>query len=70
MGSFLTGTHPEHGRLWAAVDPLAHHLTGRVSERRFAAFCAPFKSEKEAAAALQKAGAALDPPSAKRRPGK
>jgi hypothetical protein len=60
MPSFLTGTHPKHGKLWAAIDPDAHHLTGRVCERRFGAFCAPFRSEAEGAEALIEAGATLD----------
>lgn len=60
MSRFLTATHPKHGTLWAAIDEDVHHLTGRVAERRFAAFLAPFKSEAEAAAALIDAGAVLD----------
>lgn len=58
--SYLTALHPKHGKLWAAVDPETHHLTGRVCERRFAAFCAPFPSEAEAAKALLEAGGMLD----------
>jgi hypothetical protein len=58
--SFLTAYHPEHGRLWAAIDRHAHHLTGRVCERRFAAFCAPFRSEEDAAKALLEAGGTLE----------
>lgn len=60
MSRFVTASHPKHGRLWAAVDPQAHHLTGRVCERRFAAFLAPFRNEEEAAAALLQAGGVLD----------
>ncbi|MBV9528202.1 hypothetical protein [Sphingomonas sp.] len=60
MSRYLTGTHPQHGKLWAAIDPGAHHLTGRVGERKFVAYLAPFRSEEEAAAALLEAGAALD----------
>lgn len=56
---FLTAEHPEHGTLWAAIDPDAHHLDSRVAQRRFAAFLAPFRSEEEAAAALLEAGGAL-----------
>jgi hypothetical protein len=54
---FLTA----NGRgLWAGVDPDTHHLEGRVSERRFGAYLAPFKTEEEAAAALLEAGGVLD----------
>lgn len=57
---FLTATHPKHGKLWAAIDPDVHHLTGRICERRFSAYTAPFRTENEAAAALLDAGAVLD----------
>jgi hypothetical protein len=60
MADFLTGIHTRHGKLWAAIDPEAHHLNGRVCERRFAAFCAPFRTEAEASEALLAAGAVLD----------
>lgn len=60
MSKFVTAEHPKRGRLWAAVDPDAHHLDGRVCDRRFSAFLAPFRTEEEAAAALLKAGGILD----------
>jgi hypothetical protein len=53
---FLTGQGSD-GLLWASFDELAHHLQGRVCERRFAAYCAPYKSEDEARQALIAAGA-------------
>lgn len=46
--------------LWAGIDPDSHHLEGRVCERKFAAYCAPFKTEKDAIAALLEAGGVLD----------
>lgn len=54
---YIVGTHPTLGTLWAAIDEGAHHLEGRVAERRFPAFLAPFRSRQEAEAALVKAGA-------------
>ncbi|MEO8455256.1 MAG: hypothetical protein ABI454_08850 [Sphingomicrobium sp.] len=66
MSCFLTGEHPEHGKLWAAVDPDAHHLSGRVCQRRFAAYLAPFRSEEEALQVLLAAGAVLEDPTAPR----
>lgn len=61
MSRFLTAEHPEHGLLWAAVDPDAPHPNGRVAERRFVAFMAPFASDEDAAEALVAAGAVLRP---------
>lgn len=60
MSRFITATHPEHGKLWAAIDEAAHHLDGRVCDRRFSAFLAPFRTEAEAATALLEAGGILD----------
>jgi hypothetical protein len=54
--NLLTAQHPEGGILWAAVDPAVHHITGRVSDMRFGARLAPFKSRAEAEAALIAAG--------------
>ncbi len=56
---YVIGEHPQLGRLWAAIDPAAHHVEGRVAERRFSAFLAPFKSHEEAVAALLAAGASV-----------
>lgn len=61
MSCFVTAEHPQHGTLWACVDPEAHEGEGRVAERRFVAFLAPFKSEEDAAEALIAAGAVLQP---------
>lgn len=57
---FLTAPHPELGTLWAAIDANTHHLEGRVAQRRFSAFLAPFKSRPEAEAALIAAGCTLE----------
>lgn len=58
--NLLTAEHPERGTLWAAVDPSVHHIEGRVSDMRFGARLAPFRSRAEAVAALEAAGAILD----------
>jgi hypothetical protein len=58
--SFLTAEHPTRGTLWAAFDGAAHHLQGRVAERRFPAFLSPFKSEQDARAALVSEGCSLE----------
>lgn len=42
---------------WAAIDPYARHPEGRVCERRFPAYCAPFVQEVDARQALLEAGA-------------
>jgi hypothetical protein len=68
VAKFLTADHPEHGRLWAAIDPDAHHLSSRVAQRRFVAFMSPFRNEAEAAQALLAAGGVLQPtPSPRKR---
>ncbi len=58
--SFIfSGEHPTLGTLYAAVDPSARYVTGRVSELRFAAMLTPFKAVADAEAALAEAGAVL-----------
>ena len=54
---FVTGNGKS---LWAGIDEAAHHLSGRVCERRFGAYLAPFRTEEDAIAALLEAGAVLD----------
>lgn len=54
---FLIGKHPQHGLIWASIDPVAHHLQPRVGERRFAAYLAPFPNQEAAKRALMAAGA-------------
>lgn len=54
---FLTGRHPERGLLWASIDPNVNYLEPRISEGRFAAYLAPFRSEEAARAALLETGA-------------
>lgn len=49
---FLIGRHPDRGLLWASVDPSVHYLEPRITEGRFAAYLAPFRSEDEARTAL------------------
>jgi hypothetical protein len=66
MSRFLTGSHPQRGTLWVAIDEQTHHLSGEVAERRFSAFLRPFKSTREAEAALVAAGAVLDGPRARK----
>ena len=53
----ITAEHPKLGTLYAAIDPRAHHVVGRVAGRRFGAFLAPFPDEALAKAALNAAGA-------------
>lgn len=52
----LTAEHPELGTLFAAFQPGVHRIAGRVTESRFAARLAPFKTETEARSALVDAG--------------
>lgn len=60
MTVVLTGTHPERGILWAAIDPSVHHIQGTVRETRFGARLAPFRSREEAEAALIAEGALVE----------
>ena len=53
---------------WAGIDEAARHLQGRVCERRFGAYCAPFRNDSEARQALLEAGCAPDSISAEIRP--
>lgn len=53
---FLIAEHPKHGTLWAAIDPEAHHVGAAVAERRFSAYCSPFRDEDSARTALVDAG--------------
>lgn len=53
----ISGEHPIHGTLYAAVDPAARYCSSKVSEMRFAALLTPFKSAAEAKTALIEAGA-------------
>ncbi|QIK77976.1 hypothetical protein G7077_02660 [Sphingomonas piscis] len=57
---YITATHPQRGTLWAAVDPDARNLEGRVEDLRFGAYLAPFKSAADAEAALRAAGGQLE----------
>lgn len=59
MTKIIAAEHPLRGRLWAAIDPAAHHVTGSIAERRFAAFLSPYRSVAEAEAALKASGAKL-----------
>lgn len=56
---YIKAIHPQRGTLWAAVDPHARNLEGRVEDLRFGAYLAPFKSAADAEAALPAAGAVL-----------
>lgn len=55
----LIAEHPERGRLYAVVDPASRFVEGRVCERKFAAFLAPFPDELSARQALKAAGTNL-----------
>jgi hypothetical protein len=54
---FLTGRHPDRGLLWASVDPNVNYLEPHITEGRFAAYLAPYRSEDAAREALGEAGA-------------
>lgn len=54
---FLIGVLATGEQRWAGIDVNAHHLEGRVSDRRFAAYWAPYRSEEEARQALIAVGA-------------
>lgn len=56
---YVIGDHVERGRLYAAFDPLAHHVDPGVRDSRFSAFLAPYRSQEDAEAALIAAGAVL-----------
>lgn len=56
---FLIAEHPGGWTLYGAIDPSAHHVQGRIAQRKFEAFLTPFKTENEAAVALLEAGAML-----------
>lgn len=56
--AFIVGQHATRGRLFAAIDPRAHHVEGQLAERKFPAFLTPFRTVEEAEAALIAAGAA------------
>lgn len=68
MAKILRAEHHERGTFFAAIDPTAHHVGGRVAQTRLGAFVAPFHSEQDAFEALLAVGAVLpvDEPSAKR----
>ena len=53
---FLTGRN-DGGLVWACVDEQSLCIAPLVSERRFAAYLAPFQNEPEARQALLEAGA-------------
>lgn len=55
----IAADHQDHGLLYAAVDPAAHHVTGKPSVVRFAALLAPFATREDAEAALIAEGGTL-----------
>lgn len=55
----LVADHPRLGRRFAAVDPGARFIVGKVCETRFGAKLAPFQSSAAASAALVAEGAVL-----------
>jgi hypothetical protein len=54
---FLIGRHSKRGLLWASIDEHVNYLEPRITEGRFAAYLAPFRSEDAARAALLETGA-------------
>lgn len=55
----LTGELGDGGKLYASVDSTAHHVTGEARPSRLAALLAPFRTQVEAKAALEAAGATV-----------
>lgn len=55
-GRFLTGSHPEHGRMWAAIDPQVRFTTPQLRPSRLGAMLAPYPSEEAARAAFASSG--------------
>jgi hypothetical protein len=55
----IEADHPALGKLFAAVDPTAAYIQPQVTELRFAALLAPFKTVEDAETALVAAGAEL-----------
>ncbi|HZG10155.1 MAG TPA: hypothetical protein VEZ70_14360 [Allosphingosinicella sp.] len=54
---FIEAPHPTRLRLVACVDEAATYVSAQVCEFKFSATLAPFKSEADARAALEAAGA-------------
>lgn len=56
----ITGRHPELGLMYAAIDPDVRFVEPAVRASKLGARLAPFRSEDEARAALEAAGAVVD----------
>lgn len=56
----VAGDTGEGGKLFAAVDPAAHHVEGEVSKTKLSAWLRPFKTNSDASAALIAAGATIE----------
>lgn len=59
MSARMIAAEGPQGRLWACVDPSAHHVEGKVAPGRLTALLNPYRHEDEARAALVAAGAVL-----------
>jgi len=59
MARIIRAEHPERGTFFAAIDPEAHHVEGRIAQTRLGAFVAPFRDEQAACEALLAAGGVL-----------
>ncbi len=57
---YLSGRHPERGRLWAAVDGNALFTSPEVRPSRVGSMLAPYPTAEGAEAALNAAGANVD----------
>lgn len=55
----LSGQHPDKGLLFAAIDPAVRFAEPEVRDSRLGALLAPYPSEADARAALERAGAVL-----------
>lgn len=56
--------------LYACVDPSVRFTTGEVRSSKLGALLAPYRGEASARAALEAAGASIDPPQPLEAPGR
>lgn len=57
---FLSGWHPDQGRIYAAIDESARFTSPEVRPSRLGSLLAPYPSVEAAEAALREAGAEVD----------
>jgi len=57
---FISGWHPELGRIYAAIDDSARFTQPEVRPSRLGSMLAPYPTKEAAEAALRNAGAQID----------